>query len=358
MTRWFAVAFLTVALIVPATTGAAQSRDETGEALGPLQAPPGGKAYRVSWNGFWNGFVEVSLDADGKARMTTGGPSGAPAVVELQPNDLDAFETELSHSPFSATAEHPSTVGCADECSYVFLTVATGGARKTLPSDPHAETVKDSQDRLHSGRYTISEAADELVQLAAARSGDLSGRPAPWWTLDGVDHPDPAIAGQRAGCASGDTACAHMAWIAQLTALGLTDLRRSNVAYPGESFYRLIWFSKSSGAKAVTYAREPSHCGIVMRQGLDVCQEHVGVVTPSRPTPRAVPRAQADAFEHALYAAGFATAASDPPGRCAGDAWVLEAYIGGRYRYVAGSACDPRGLGAPVAQLRALGDGR
>lgn len=354
MQRWLSILLLILAFVSLQTAAAAQVRDETGDALGPLKAPPGGKAYRVTWSGFWRGFVEVTVDADGRTHMRTIGPDDVAITVPLQPGDLSSFEAELAHSPFAVTPEHPKAPTCLDECSNFFLAVVKDGSSKTLPVDPRSETIEARRTRLHSGDYTLAEVADELTQLAAARSGDFRGRPAPWWTLEYADHPVPAFAGQRDGCPPGDVECSRTAWTAQLTSLGLSTLWTKPVGYPGESFYRLIRLPRTGSAQAILVDRDPSHCDmIVASPEPEVCKVHVRVDTTSQPRPRPVAVAQADRFEAALYAAGFSTLPSEPARRCvSGDSWVLEAYIQGRYRYVVGSTCDDRGLGVPVAELR------
>lgn len=338
MRGWLGGLVLMLAAATLATPALAQVGDETGEKLGPLQAPAGGKAYRVSWHGYWNGYVEATVDAAGKVRMRKGAP-GAPAIdVPLQPGDLAAFERELARSAFAQTPAPTGRFasGCLDACSDYFLTVASDGAAKTL----HAT----------SG---LGDVADELIEIADARSGDHRGRPAPWWTHDRLDRPGPPLTEVHGiDCATADAGCARVAWRGLLAGLGLQDL--SGDPNTGERrLYRLVWMPERGPAAAVVASRGESPCGYwIQGPGTD-CREPTFLSTALRPKRRKASPETIDRIEAALYAAGFSTMPANPQTRCStGDHWVLEAYVYRRYRYVAGSSCDARGLDEPIAQLR------
>jgi hypothetical protein len=353
--RWFTRIVLMLAIVSLGTASMANERDETGEKLGPLKAPQGGKAYRVTWHGYWSGFVEASVDADGQARIREGDPGQPTVAVSLQPGDLLEFEAELAHSPFAATVEHQPQSNCLDDCSYYFLTVATDGFTKTVPVEPVALTVEQLQKMRLSGATSIGDAADELIQIARARSGDFSGRPGPWWTRDGATHPYPALPGRLSSCKPEDLNCSHQAWRATLKSLGLSDLWAAPPQWPEESFYRIIWFSPTRTARAMLVVQEPSHCGIVAKPIPEECKEHASISTALQQASRPIEVPEMDRFVVALYRAGFSTVSPEPAISCGeGDVWVLEAYLDGRYRYVTGSACDERGLHGPVTQLRSM----
>jgi hypothetical protein len=199
----------------------------------------------------------------------------------------------------------------------------------------------------------ILDAALELIELADARSGDRRGRPAPWWTPEWLERPSPPIPGAEP-CAPTDAGCAQAAraaWTSRLGGLGFQDLRGVTQG-PETRAYRLVWFPAGGTAVAVTVTRELIRCGVMARPD-PRCDDRAFVSTTARRKPRKVALADMDRVEERLYAAGFSTLAADSRTMCqAGDYWVLEAYASDRYRYVAGSSCDPRGLDAPIAQLR------
>jgi hypothetical protein len=338
-----------------ATAASAQVGDVIGDKLGPLHAPPGGKAYRVTWDGDWAGYVEATIDAAGKVRMRRG-PPGAPATeVALEPGDLAAFELEVEHSSFAATPPPtaPFLSGCVDECVDYFLTVAADGMAKTLHADLIHMTAEEAERGRRSSGPAILDAALELIELADARSGDRRGRPAPWWTPEWLERPSPSIPGADA-CRPADAACAQTrwaAWASLVEVLGFQDLRGSAPS-PETRFYRFVWFPSEGPAAAVMLTRELASCGVMLRPD-PRCDDRALVRTSARRKPRRVAPADEDRVEAGLYAAGFSTMAVDPQTRCpTGDHWVLEAYVEARYRYVAGSSCDLRGLDAPIAQLR------
>lgn len=336
-----------------ATAALAQVGDKIGDKLGPLQAPPGGKAYRVTWDGSGGGYVEATVDAAGQVRMRRGGPVPPATDVPLEPGDLAAFEQALARSPFAATPPRPYTPTCVDDCSEFFLTVANDGMAKTLHAPPIFLTAEEARTGRRSGGPAIMDVADELIQLASARSGDRRGRPAFWWARDDQERPSPRL-GEVGdlGCAPVDTGCARAAWAGLRAGLGIPELMRP-VQDPAQLLYRLVWIPAEGRAESILVARTPSACGYwIPAPGAD-CSVRSVISTPARPKPRKVSPADGDRFESALYAAGFSTLAADPQTRCpTGDHWVLEAYVYSRYRYVAGSSCDLRGLDEPIAQLR------
>lgn len=314
---------------MPATKGQCQEHDETGAKLGPLSAPEGGRAYRVTWHGAYHGYVEATVDRAGNLNMRTSGAGDASVTAPLQPGDLDFFESELAQSPFARTADHPHDTNCLDNCAYYFLTVATGAGRKTVPVDEF--------DRSST---TIGDAANDLIELALARTGDFEGRPGPWWIRDHQPHPTPAIWGARA-------------WRDQLNQLGLADLWTSS-RNQGDDFYRLVWVAPQGRAHAISLTRTFGACDIWVGPTIpDLYLDHVWVSESGRRRARRIGSDAMNRFEVELFRARFATLPAEAPAPCpGGDAWVLEADHGGRYRYLAGSSCDMRGLAAPIMILR------
>lgn len=344
MWEWFRPLMAALLIWSAPAYALADDYNKTGQKLGPLKPPAGGVAYRVTWDGYWDGFIEATETADGHVQMRRSQLDGSVIEVPLHLDDLKSFEAELVRSPFTSTREYRGQLGtCLDECSYFYLTVSAGGSSKTLPVEVNA------------GVPTVRDAVDELIELADARSGALNGRPEPWWARDDSVHSYPTTARRNHDCAADETVCAHSAWETQLASAGLTDLWAPTTNEWSDRVYRLVWFPTSGPAKSVQAVLKPGgECLLARRAPVpEMCQDHLLISTSTQSAPRLVAASDAWRFEDALYKAGFSTMASDSASGCAtGARWVLEAHVHGRYRFVAGSMCDDRGLGLPTAQLR------
>jgi hypothetical protein len=320
--RTVLVALMAIAIAGPAAAQVEGPADEVGEKRGPLVAPPGGKAYRETWNGTFGGFIEVVVDRDGAARIRG---SRHEDWAPLKPGDLRGFEAELAQAR-PADFQQANTHNCLDDCYYYFLEVVTDGQRQ------HGR-VEEPGPVLH--------ATNELAELAKLRLGGAFAAPGPLWTRPGLARPTPPLDDVRT-----------KAW----TALALPKLTPVELE-PGIRAYRLVTIPRAGPARVVSLTmlddRRKDDCGprtVFCYATIDAAR-----IVVDRGKARRASFKRARAVEDGLFMAGLSelAAASETP--CPqGDAWVLEALIGERYRAVTGSACDARGLGPALEALRKL----
>jgi hypothetical protein len=92
--------------------------------LEPLEAPPGGRAYRWFWDGEMSqGFVQLSASHDGSGMMITSAAIAAPPVGVA---DVSRFETALAHSEFPNAVPDTGSVGF-DACQDTILEAVVDG---------------------------------------------------------------------------------------------------------------------------------------------------------------------------------------------------------------------------------------
>lgn len=335
------------ALMATSLAGAAAAqvvpgpRDEVGEELGELVAPPGGKAYRETWNGFDEGFIEVVVERDGAARMRS---SADPVKwMALRPSDLRGLEAEVAATKPSDFAG-PNTHNCLDECSYFFLTVAADG--------------ESWHGRIGARLGPLHYVSYEMDELAKLRMGGAFAAPGLIWTRPGRERPTPRLVGPpTAACAEGDRLCAHNVWVGTRSELGLLDLTPDDTELWRRS-YRLVTIPDTGPPHAVTLTlfddprRENCPYPVVFSCPPNIDAARIGSTSGKG---RRTDLKRARAFEDAIFEAGLSDMPAGSETPCPqGDSWVLEALVRDRYRAVAGNACDARGLGPAIEALRKM----
>lgn len=307
-------------------------------ALGQPALNPGERAYRKSWESNYGvSYVDLLERADGSAvaRWSNDG-----ALVELEPDDLDAFHALFDPLQFLTMSYRDPGATCLDECAEIFFEMESDQGYRQVHVDPY--------------QTTVDQAAYELQQIIGARARESLFVPRPWWTPDGEARPParPWLAAQR------------------LPELNFAD-------HSDKSFnraWRLVRFPVGGDpvVLTVTLQRGP-------RQG--ECGPHQGrrirnavFCDPDSPDEIAVwssetgetrrwdvrDRGEMEPFEAALTKAGFATmdAESSACAETSGETWALEVFAYRRYRHVRGGACDGRGLTEALAAMEALAEAR
>jgi hypothetical protein len=206
--------------------------------------------------------------------------------------------------------------------------------------------AQDKLRRLTLALYAVvAVAATGCDQLAAFRTHDRFG-PIPrfGWIEAGQPRPTPHIAETTTGLSSNSScydrldgvACLRRNWLGLLASFGETEL----TSQPNWRSYRLLQLPACSRLLAVRLDLRPDGSGLLTTAWTPPPSREgpTGAATRAQaPVSAAESTAVTAAFEHG----GFNELIADPSalwrsGRVYdGVSWVLEAYVGGRYRYVA-----------------------
>lgn len=128
-----------------------------------LQAPPGGRAYRESWQGpfagkMHKGRIELTITADGKRFLKTPWHRGA---YRLKAHELDDFESRIARSEFATLPVYNrESEVCVDGVATT-LEAVVGGKYRLAYFDYCGGVFYDR----------IADALDKLFVLAAGKSG-------------------------------------------------------------------------------------------------------------------------------------------------------------------------------------------